>query len=123
MDCSSIQKETYVYHFDSSPIELDVASYSSSLNNMNTNKTFVFFHGGGLISGSRRSRFPTLPVDLLMQRGWLVVVPDYRLLPEANIADIIDVSKHLEEWILRDGPKLGIDVDAVAVGGSSAGIF
>lgn len=119
---TSIELETYVYHHsDQCTVNLDVAR-DPSPQTISPQKTLVFFHGGGLVSGSRRGRFPPLPVRLLLERGWVVVVPDYRLLPEAGISDMLDDLKSLETWIVQHGStKLNLDTDNVAIGGSSAG--
>jgi acetyl esterase/lipase len=117
----SIELETYVYH-DRCTVNLDLAR-GPSMQHISPQKTLIFFHGGGLVSGSRRGRFPPLPVKLLLDRGWAIIVPDYRLLPEASISDMLDDLKHLENWVVQNSTKLGFDAGNVAIGGSSAGNY
>ncbi|KAJ5620536.1 hypothetical protein N7510_004520 [Penicillium lagena] len=113
-----MNRTVHIYNPLQPPVELDLVT-STPLEPSSPRPTFIFFHGGGLVSGSRRGRFPPLPVKLLLDRGWAVVVPDYRLLPEAGIADILDDLRQLEAWIVQSA--VGIDMDHVVVGGSSAG--
>jgi pectinesterase len=94
-----------------------------SAQHVSPQKTLIFFHGGGLVSGSRRARFPPLPVKLLLERGWVVVVPDYRLLPEASISHILDDLKSLETWIIQNAVEQNLDTGNMAIGGSSAGNY
>lgn len=115
-----MNRTVHIYNPLQPPVELDLVA-STPLEPSNPRPTFIFFHGGGLVSGSRRGRFPPLPVKLLIDRGWAVVVPDYRLLPEADIVDILDDLRQLEAWMVQSASAVGVDIDRVVVGGSSAG--
>ena len=65
--------------------------------------TVVFFHGGGLIRGSRKGE-PLL--SKLTERGFGFVSADYRMLPQAHFPDFLEdaaaaaayVQQHLTEW-------------------------
>lgn len=122
METPSFRYESYEYHRDDHPIKLDVAYYPSSIKERIPRETLVLYHGGGLFSGSRRGRFPPLPVKFLLEAGWVTIVPDYRLLPEASVKDMIEDTRHLEEWMLTHAETFAIDIDNVCVGGSSAGM-
>lgn len=104
----------------------------------------VFFHGGGMTSGDRRSWFPTwllspsspplsrLPVhaDLRCQypertiaAGLAFISADYRLLPPSTGHDILDDVVDLFAFLART-QLLGtvqIDTTRLAVAGASAG--
>jgi pimeloyl-ACP methyl ester carboxylesterase len=113
-----MNRTSYIYHPVSPPVELDLVT-STAPDTSRPRPVLVFFHGGGLVSGSRRARFPPLPVKLLLDRGWAVVVPDYRLLPEAGITDILEDMRQLESWLVESA--VGIDLGRIVIGGSSAG--
>ena len=64
----------------------------------------VMIHGGGLIVGNRKMSKEF--IRLLSRRGYLVCVPDYRLIPDvdafAQLSDVCAgfsyIENHLEEW-------------------------
>jgi acetyl esterase/lipase len=61
-------------------------------------QTIVFFYGGGWTSGSRLTyRFVGAALAL---RGFRVVIPDYRLHPEASIAEIMQDAAEAVTWIV-----------------------
>lgn len=117
-----IELETCVYHTEQCEVSLDIAR-DSNANRISPQKTLILFHGGGLFRGSRRARFPPYPVKLLLKRGWVVIVPDYYLLPEASISDIMDDLNRLETWIGQHSQCLKLDAKNIAVDGSSAGEY
>ncbi|KAK9369407.1 Alpha/Beta hydrolase protein [Lipomyces kononenkoae] len=121
---ASLEYRTFTFRtVNSSPIELDLVRDTSVPTSSVSPKTLVFFHGGGLFSGNRRSRFPGLPLQLLLQRGWTILTADHHLLPESQVEDMVNDVKHLETWILKEGRQLGLDPELIAVAGSSAGAF
>ncbi|KAK9235091.1 Alpha/Beta hydrolase protein [Lipomyces kononenkoae] len=122
---ASFEYRTFTFrNVNSSAVELDLVRDTSAPSSLaSPKKTLVFFHGGGLCSGNRRSRFPGWPLEVLMRRGWLILTADYHLLPEGQVEDMINDVKHLETWILAEGRQLGIDPELIAVAGSSAGAF
>lgn len=95
---------------------------------------FVRFHGGGLMTGTAMLGEWLSPWNFLwaLKHGGVVVLPDYRLLPEANGADILQdidafwdwVAKDLQSYISATIPKetpIGIDLDRTISMGESAG--
>jgi acetyl esterase/lipase len=81
-------------------------------------KTYVHFHGGGLVRGTRGFSLPEQILTALLQNSWAVVSADYSLLPQGTAADILADLLALETWLLTN-PE--IDVNNIAVGGRSAG--
>ncbi len=79
----------------------------------------MFVHGGGLFVGSRKAN--QVYVELLAQRGYVVFVPEYRLIDETNaIGSISDVCAGLS--FLKDhAAEFGGDLNRVLVIGESAG--
>lgn len=81
----------------------------------------VFVHGGGLFCGSRKANREY--AELLAERGYVVFVPTYRLIDEADgphsIADVCT-----SFWYLMDhASEFGGDLSRVFVNGESAGAF
>jgi acetyl esterase/lipase len=81
----------------------------------------LYFHGGALISGSRRY-LPTYQARRLNQAGLAVVTFDYRLAPETKLEEILTDVQDAITWAQGPGAaQFGFDADRFAVMGSSAG--
>ena len=81
----------------------------------------VHFHGGALISGSRKY-LPAYQAKSLNQAGLAVVACDYRLAPETRLEDIITDIQDALGWVRTEGASLfGWNANRVAVMGGSAG--
>ena len=79
----------------------------------------VFVHGGGFFVGNRKSN--RVYAELLAERGYLVFVPDYRLIDEADGLDAIsDVCAGLA-FLKAHAAELGGDLSRVLIIGESAG--
>ena len=81
----------------------------------------MFFFGGGWVQGStgqfeRQARF-------LAERGYTVVIPDYRVLhrdgPRMNHA--VDDAADAYRWLLENADRLSIDTKSIFLCGGSAG--
>lgn len=75
----------------------------------------VWFHGGGLTGGER-----FIP-DELKQSGYIIVAPNYRLMPKVEIADCIDDAAAAVAWTFKNIYKYGGAPDKIFVAGHSAG--
>lgn len=64
----------------------------------------VHFHGGGFILGHRRYEpwFAQWFLDLAQAQDAIIIRPDYRLLPESTMADILSDVDHFWRWVQRD---------------------
>ena len=77
-------------------------------------------HGGGWMLGNKHEQ--ALPLIYhLVQRGWVVVTPNYRLSPRARFPDHLIDCKRALEWLRRNIAACGGDPGFVAVTGGSAG--
>jgi acetyl esterase/lipase len=79
----------------------------------------VWMHGGGYVAGAAG-----IPADLRIaaqRQGWLVVSVEYRLAPEATIAQSLDDTYAVLRWVHDNAAPLGVDPARIAVGGASAG--
>ncbi|MDK2762319.1 MAG: alpha/beta hydrolase, partial [Sphingopyxis sp.] len=81
----------------------------------------IFFYGGGWDSGDRDSY--GFAGRALARRGFIVVVPDYRLVPKAYWPDYIEDGAAAVAWTHEHIAKLGGDPDRIALMGHSAGAY
>jgi acetyl esterase/lipase len=77
-------------------------------------------HGGGLISGNRRSHMEQI-LDLAEPEGMVVVSVEYRLAPEHPHPAPVEDCYAGFLWTVEHAEELGIDPDRIVVGGISAG--
>lgn len=97
----------------------------------------VYFHGGGLTVGNRRSWFPTWLKSRLSAHNIIFISADYRLIPPgtgydvlADVKDAIafvagDLNVQLDQELadLGSGSRFRIDPTSIGVAGTSAGGF
>ncbi len=80
----------------------------------------VFVYGGSWDSGDRRDyRFVG---EALTRRGYIAVIPDYRLHPQARYPEFIDDTAAATAWALKHAQRLGGD-GRVYLMGHSAGAY
>lgn len=77
----------------------------------------VWFHGGGLTSGEKQ-----IP-EQLMNQGYVVIAPNYRLIPEISVAECIDDAAEAVAWTFDNVADYGGDTTKIFVSGHSAGGF
>lgn len=120
---------------ENTPIFLDLYPPSIQLSDIATEKKHIpavlYFHGGGLTVGNRKSWFPVWLHNRLASSGIALISFDYRLLPHTDghaiLEDIQDafrfvsteINARIDELIPVTCPH--IDPDALGVAGSSAG--
>jgi acetyl esterase/lipase len=81
-------------------------------------RTVVYFHGGGYVSGSPPDRYLPLAGAVALAAQARVHVVDYRLAPEHRFPAAFDDCLAAYRWTVRDGAT---DPHTVAVLGDSAG--
>jgi acetyl esterase/lipase/predicted SnoaL-like aldol condensation-catalyzing enzyme len=81
-------------------------------------RTVVYFHGGGYISGSPPDRYLALAAGVALAANARVHVVDYRLAPETPFPGAFDDCLAAYRWLIGDGR---IDPRTLAVLGDSAG--
>ncbi|MBD5356079.1 MAG: alpha/beta hydrolase [Bacteroides sp.] len=77
----------------------------------------VWFHGGGLTGGQK-----FIPAEL-MDRGYVVVAPNYRLIPDVSVTECIDDAAEAVNWVINNISQYGGDPSKIFVAGHSAGGF
>jgi acetyl esterase/lipase len=79
----------------------------------------VFFYGGSWRNGSRENyRFIG---EAFASRGYVVVIPDYRLYPEARFPVFVEDGAKALKWVERNVLQHGGDSQRVFLAGHSAG--
>ncbi|MBQ7821006.1 MAG: alpha/beta hydrolase [Clostridia bacterium] len=84
-----------------------------------TDKVFVYFHGGGLEAGDKNCAGDEF-ADYLTDRGIAVVSANYRMYPSAKYPEFLVDSAAAVAWVCEHIKEYG-DYTEVYVGGSSAG--
>jgi len=79
----------------------------------------VFFYGGGWNSGYRAGY--AFAARAIAARGFVVVVPDYRLVPQVRFPAFIEDGAAAVRWTVDHVAALGGDPKRIAVAGHSAG--
>jgi acetyl esterase/lipase len=81
----------------------------------------VFFYGGNWESGERRNfRFVA---EALTSRGFIAVIPDYRLYPEVRFPAFLQDSATAVQWTFANLARFGGDPQNVFLMGHSAGAY
>lgn len=75
----------------------------------------VWFHGGELTGGNKY-----IPGEL-MDHGYVVVAPNYRLIPNVGVEECIDDAAEAVAWTIKNIEKYGGDPKKIFVSGHSAG--
>lgn len=83
----------------------------------------LYIHGGGFIWGNRTDLSEELR-NLYTEAGFALFSIDYRLAPESHLNDILDDVQDALQWLVQEGrEQFSVNVDQIAVIGSSAGGF
>ncbi|SHG52113.1 alpha/beta hydrolase [Massilia sp. CF038] len=81
----------------------------------------VFFFGGNWTTGEREGY--AFVGRALASRGYVVVIPDYRLYPEVRYPEFLDDSAQAVAWTAREISRYGGDPKRLFVMGHSAGAY
>lgn len=81
----------------------------------------VFFYGGSWSSGERQGY--AFVGRALAARGFVVVVPDYRLVPEVTYPGFVEDGAAAVRWVRTNARTYGGDRDRIVLAGHSAGAY
>lgn len=81
----------------------------------------VFFYGGSWQNGSKETY--AFAATALARRGYVVVVPDYRVYPEVLYPAFLQDSAQAVLWAKRNAERLGGDPNKLFLMGHSAGAY
>jgi acetyl esterase/lipase len=80
----------------------------------------LYVHGGSWSNGDKRRSGRPL-IHHLAETGWVAVVPNYPLSPQATFPEHLIALKRALAWMRSRGLEYGIDPGAIAVAGGSSG--
>jgi len=98
-------------------LKLNICSPKNLISNT---PTLIFFHGGGLVGGSRSDGFNLL-CNIVAPHGYNVISVDYRLAPEYVYPAQIDDAQYVIRWARHHAAEYHIDSNRLIAAGSSAG--
>jgi acetyl esterase/lipase len=79
----------------------------------------LFWHGGGWVSGSKRQyRFVA---EALVSRGYVAVLPAYRLHPRGKFPGFVEDAARAVVWARQHAAEMGGDPERIFLMGHSAG--
>ena len=81
--------------------------------------TFIYFHGGGWVAGSKESN--VLRLMPYLERGWAAVNVQYRLGNVSLAPAAVEDSLCALRWVIGNADEYGFDADRLVVSGNSAG--
>ncbi|MEQ1547613.1 MAG: alpha/beta hydrolase [Chakrabartia sp.] len=99
--------------------KLDI--WSTSTKGKALKPVLVFFYGGGWANGERGEYgYAARP---FVENGYVVVIPDYRHVPEVRFPGFLEDSAAAVKWVQANIARYGGDPDRVSVAGHSAGAY
>ena len=99
--------------------QLDVYQPASSGDTTKARPVVIFFYGGAWQEGSRSDYL--FVAEALTQRGYVVVVPDYRVYPEVKYPEFLRDSAAAVAWTSVNIERFGGDSTRLFLMGHSAG--
>ena len=81
----------------------------------------LHFHGGGFYSGNKAREARPLIRHLTSRRGFVCVSADYRLQPQATLADQVADARDAIAWVRAHAADFGAEPGTLFIAGSSAG--
>lgn len=81
----------------------------------------IYIHGGGWTFGSLEGGVDHLCRSVSATTGLAVVSVDYRMAPEHKFPIPVEECQAVLAWVRDNASELGIDTNAIAIGGDSAG--
>ncbi|MDG2140634.1 MAG: alpha/beta hydrolase [Gammaproteobacteria bacterium] len=99
-------------------IELKIDIYQPR-NQNNPSPTFIYYHGGGWVAGSKEAN--VLRLIPYLEKGWAVVNVQYRLGNVSLAPAAVEDSLCALRWVGRNADEYGFDRDRIVTSGNSAG--
>jgi len=81
----------------------------------------VFIYGGSWQSGERQDY--AFVGRALAERGFLVAIPDYRLVPEVRFPGFLEDNAAAFKWVVANASRFGGDPSRIVLIGHSAGAY
>ncbi|KAF4422024.1 Lipase 2 [Colletotrichum fructicola] len=114
-----LTKTKHVFGHHTIPLECDVYSAEDY---PATSPVFLYFHSGGLVTGSR-SCVPPWLAQVCFRNKWPLVSASYRLLPQAKASGLLEDARAAYKFARHLAASSNAVERKVIVGGGSAGFF
>lgn len=115
-----MKSEEYTY-YQSKELTLKASFYRCQSKPLN--KTLLYFHGGGLIYGSRND-VPEQSIQAFLNSGYHFLTFDYPLAPESNLDEILLSVRKAVKWFIKESTdSLSLDSSDYILFGRSAGAY
>jgi acetyl esterase/lipase len=109
------------HDFGSNPLQkLDIWSETGAATKP-LKPVLVFFYGGGWANGTRTEY--GFVARAFGAKGFVVVLPDYRKVPEVRFPGFVEDSAAAVQWVQQNIAQYGGDPDRITVAGHSAGAY
>lgn len=79
----------------------------------------LFFYGGGWDSGKKEDYL--FAAEAFTSKGYLTVIPDYRIFPEIKFPDFLKDAASASKWVKANVARFGGNPDTIFIVGHSAG--
>jgi len=99
-------------------VELKIDVYQSR-NSDGAAPTFIYYHGGGWVGGSKEAN--VLRLLPYLEQGWAAVNVQYRLGNVSLAPAAVEDSLCALRWVARNAEQYGFDTERLVVSGNSAG--
>ncbi|MBL4819675.1 MAG: alpha/beta hydrolase [Gammaproteobacteria bacterium] len=107
-----------VTYFKANNVELKVDIYRPN-NAGGPAPTFIYYHGGGWVRGSKEANI--LRLLPYLEQGWAVVNVQYRLGDVSLAPAAVEDSLCALHWVTANAEEYGFDTDRLVLSGNSAG--
>lgn len=115
---SDFRVETDIVYLKANNVELKLDVYTPRTSAGPT-PTFVYFHGGGWVAGSRESN--VLRLMPYLEKGWAAVNVQYRLGSVSPAPAAVEDCLCALRWVIRNAANFDFDTSRLVVSGNSAG--
>lgn len=115
---SAYQHRSDLIYGEYDRLKLDVYQPVHSVDNQKP-ATVIFFYGGGWEAGEKADY--KFVAEALTSQGMIVVIPDYRVFPEAVFPEFIEDAAHAVAWTRKHIAEFGGDPEQLFIAGHSAG--
>jgi acetyl esterase/lipase len=107
--------------FGAHGVRLDIWEPATLVTPAPSRPVVVFFYGGGWHSGARADY--GFAARALAAQGFLVVIPDYRQVPDVHFPAFVADSAAAVAWVQANIGRYGGDRDRIMLAGHSAGAY
>lgn len=107
-----------ITYLQANGVELKVDVYQSR-DSQGPAPTFIYYHGGGWVGGSKEANI--LRLLPYLEQGWTAVNVQYRLGNVSLAPAAVEDSLCALRWVARNAEEYGFDTDRLVVSGNSAG--